>query len=422
MGSYCDPGSRPAHSGRRRLLGWLMAGCIALAGAVAVFTALPGHAVRKVQSAPVTQGEFAVRSVYDGKLESRNVVTIMSQFNGTATVVELAEEGSSVSKNDLLVRFDDAQLERDMVRLQKEYDLAKSELNSLVNAKLPLELRELETKLAGARAELDAEDAYLRDSISLGKEDLISEQEIHEQRRKVEGIKSRLRTLELQYRLTKQYLHPSQIDSARTKLQSAEQALNLAKRQLQATEVRAPKDGVVVYKPLHISGEYRTVRVGDNIYPNQPFMVIPDMNDFVVHVDVPESELANVVKGRQAFIRPLAYPDLTLPGTVETIATVAQALPGHPGWQKFFHVKISVDEIDPLIRPGMSVTTYVVSHYKKTAVLIPRRAVSWDQGKALARIVNGHTNSMRQLTLGPANDTYYEVLNGVEPGEEVLIQ
>jgi multidrug efflux pump subunit AcrA (membrane-fusion protein) len=85
-------------------------------------------------------------------------------------------------------------------------------------------------------------------------------------------------------------------------------------------------------------------------------------------------------------------------------------------------VKISVDDIDPLIRPGMSVTTYVVSHYKKTAVLIPRRAVSWDQGKALARIVNGHTNSTRQLTLGPANDTYYEVLNGVEPGEEVLIQ
>lgn len=409
-------------TGPRRRLAWLLAVATLAGAGIFGAVALPERAVEKPRVTSIKEGEFAVRSVYNGKLESRSVVTIMSQFNGTATVVELAEEGMPVAEGRLLVRFDDAELERDIVKLEKEYELARSEMESLVRARLPLELRELEMDLMEAEAELAAEAAYLEDSITLEKEDLISSQEVKEQRRKVTRLESGLESLELKHELTRTYLHPSMVDRARTKLHSAEQALGLARRQLEATEVRAPVAGIVVYKPLHIGGEFRTVRVGDSIFPNQPFMVIPDMDDLVVRVNVPESELSKVSKGRQTYIRPLAYPDLTLPGTVEAIGSVAQTLPGHPGWQKFFDVRISVDHVDPLIRPGMSVTAYVLSHYREIAVLIPRRAVSWDQGRALTRIVTGGSYATRQLTLGPANDAYYEVLGGVRPGDEVLIQ
>ena len=46
---------------------------------------------------------------------------------------------------------------------------------------------------------------------------------------------------------------------------------------------------MVVYRPLHLGVDYRTVRVGDSIYFNQPFMAIPDMRDVVVECSVPES-------------------------------------------------------------------------------------------------------------------------------------
>lgn len=401
----------------------ILAGTLLVAaGAITAFASLPGAEKEQANTASVAEGEFAVRSVYNGKLESRTVVTIMSQFNGTATVVELAEEGAPIAKGRLLVRFDDTQLRRDIVKLEKEHELSRSELKSLTNAKLPLELRELEMQLMELEAELAAETAYLEDSITLREEDLVSVQEVKDQERKVRRLESKLDTLKLEHELTREYLHPAMVDSARAKLHSAEQALNLARRQLEATEVRAPKEGVVVYKSLHIGGEFRAVRVGDSLYPNQPFMVIPDMDDLVVRVDVPESELSNVTTGRETYIKPLAYPDLTLPGTVEAVGSVAQTLPDHPGWQKFFHVRIGVDRVDPSIRPGMSVTAYILSHHKKNAVLIPRRAVSWDRGTALTRIVDGSSHATRQLSLGPANETHYEVLAGVQPGDEVLIR
>lgn len=382
----------------------------------------PPEAPATESTAAVTEGEFIVYSTYSGKVESRNVVTIMSRFQGTATVVELAPEGAQVEEGDLLVRFDSAKLKRDLVKLESENALARSELDGLERAKLPMELRDLELALAEAETDLQAEGQYLEDSIELQKEKLISIQEVKQQQRKVDSLQSRLDNLTTEVQLTRQYLHPSLLERARTKLHSAKRGLDLAQQQLAASEVRAPTSGVVVYKQLNIGGEFRTVRVGDSVYPNQPFMVLPDMHDLVVHFDIPESELSRVEKFGDSYIRPLAFPNLTLPGTIETVGSVAQTLPGKPGWQKFFHVTVGVDEIEPLIRPGMSVTVSVLSSYKEIATLIPRRAVSWNGGKALTRIVIGQTHTIRELSLGQANDMFYEVIEGVESGDHVVLR
>ncbi len=408
----------------KRSTGYLIATTVAAAavGTGLWFAAGGQKTADTVAVTDVTRGELTVHSVFNGKIESRNVVTIMSKYQGNATVVELVPEGSQVEQGDVLVRFDSADLERDLVKLEKEYALAKSELDSLVQAKLPLELRELELNLLEARGQLEAERQYLADSRSLQRENLISAQEVKQQEIKVEKLASGLEKAELEFELTKEYLHPAALTAARTKLYSAEQALQLARRQLQNSTVRAPADGVVVYKPLSIGGEFRTVRVGDTLYPNQPFLVLPDMTNLVVHCDIPESELARVAERNKAYIRPLAYPGLSLPGTVETVGSVAQTLPARPAWQKYFHVTIGVDKVDPAIRPGMSVMADVVSLHKSNAVLIPRRAVLWDAGKAFSQVVDGQSYHTRELTLGAANDLYYEVIDGVKSGDRVLIQ
>lgn len=390
--------------------------------AVFWFNSRTGDASPDSVYANVAREDFSVFSVYDGKLESRNVVTIVSKFRGNATVIELVPEGTTVNSGDLLVRFDASKLEQDLVKLEKEYLLAKSELESLTHAKLPMELQDMEFDLLEARSVAQIEAQFLADSIALQKEDLISEQEVKQQERKVRNLESKVEKLAAQYRLTKEYLHPSALASARTKLLSAEQALDLAREQIKRSVVRAPAPGVVVYKSLSVGGEFRTVRVGDTIYPNQPFMVLPDMRDLVVHCNVPESELARVSQGAPAIVRPLAYPDLELRGQVESVGSVAQSLPGYPVWQKFFHVRVGIEKVDARIRPGMSVTAHLLTFRKPDAVLIPRRAVLWQDGAALAVVQSNNEPVRRRLRLGMANDTHYEVLDGVKPGEQVILQ
>jgi len=322
----------------------------------------------------------------------------------------------------VLVRFDSTKLEWDLVKLEKERALDKSELESLVSATLPMELQEIEHDLVESRGLLEAERQYLNDSITLSKENLISRQEVDKQRMKVKGLESKADQIAQRLHLTKTHLHPAKLERARAKLNSDELSLEIARKQLESSIVRAPADGIVVYKPLSVGGEFRTVRVGDTVFPNQPFMVLPDMQDLVVHCDVPESELARVEPGAKALVRALAYPDKTYNGQVTSISSVAQTLPGYPAWQKFFHVTIGLESADARIRPGMSVTAHVLSFYRKDATLIPRRAVSWEGNRAVSRVLVGGDYQPREISVGAANDMYYEVLAGVALGDKVALQ
>jgi RND family efflux transporter MFP subunit len=223
-------------------------------------------------------------------------------------------------------------------------------------------------------------------------------------------------------RLTKKYLQPSELRRAKAKLTSVKQELKIAREQLKNSVVLAPSDGVVVYKQIYVGTEFRVVRIGDSIFPNQPFIMLPDMSNLEVHLHVPEVELAMIQKGKDVFIRPLAYPEVRLPGLVETIGSMAQNLPDKPGWQKFFHVVIDLKDFDSRLKPGMSVTAHILSYYNPQTILVPRTTVWWEVEKPFAKVLTDSYQETRELKLGMANEEYYEVLEGLKPGDEVIIE
>ena len=368
----------------------------------------------------VKASPFEVWTVYDGSLESRVQKDIMSVMGGGAAIMELASEGVSVREGDVLVRFDSSQVERDVLNLERDYAAAKAEYESLSKAKLPLELRDLEVRLGDARATYSSENQYLSDCRELQGEQLISEQEVKQQEIKVAAAKAAVDNLEFQLDLTRKYLHPSTLEKAQAAMASAEQELSLAKQQLQNCTVRAPADGMVVYRPVHVGGEYRTVRVGDTLYRNLPFMALPDMSKPVVQCSVPESELSLVRVGRKVQVVPVAYPDLNLVGEVESVGSMAQSVVGRPDWQRYFRVAIGLTDSDSRLRAGMSVRAYILSYASSNSMAIPRTAVNWDNETATCEVVRGGRKHRRELQLGMANEQYFEVLKGLEPGERVV--
>lgn len=347
------------------------------------------------------------------------MIMIMSKFRGNAIIIELAPEETRVSRGDVLVRFDSSAVEREVLKLERDYTLAKAEMESLKQAKLPMEMRELEIKLLKIRTSLNAEQQYLETISQLAKEDLISEPEINHQKLKVSEVATQLNAVELQMRLTKEHLHPSALKHVQAKVSAAEQELKLAKEQLQNSVIVAPADGIVTFKPLPMGSEFRTVRVGDTVYPNQPFMVLPEMSDLVVHCDIPESELARVQKGKEVYVQPLAYPDIRIRGSVETIGSMAQNKPEQPQWQRFFHVMVGMSEGDTRLRPGMSVTAHILSFYHPATVQIPRGFVRWEGGQPVVKVVKGVLKETRSIKIGVSNEKNYQVLEGVRPGDLV---
>jgi multidrug efflux pump subunit AcrA (membrane-fusion protein) len=172
--------------------------------------------------------------------------------------------------------------------------------------------------------------------------------------------------------------------------------------------------------PTHFGSEHRTVRVGDTVHRNQPFMSLPDMSRVVVHCQVPEAELSRVQPGAEAGVVPVAYPSVQLEGRVETISSIAQGLPGQEAWRKFFRVVIAIDDADPRLRSGMSVYVQVLSYHSSDSIRIPRTMVSWRQGEPFCLVVRDGREESRRLTVGQSDALYVEVLAGLSPGDRVM--
>lgn len=380
----------------------------------------PEH--RLAATAQVTRGDLLVKAVYAGKIEARHQVTVASRFKGFATVVSLTKEGAYVRAGDELARFDSAELERELLKLEEEYAMAESDRESLVNAVIPLELGELQMELQKFSEAVAAEKQYLRDSVELASENIVSQMEVDQQRAKVAQLEAERAGIEERLKLNKQYLHPSRLQRADAKLHAARQALELAREQLRNTTVHAPAGGMLVYKPLHLGGEFRALRVGDSLHANQPFMVIPDMEDLVLRGKIPEGELSRVAPGQTVYMVPQAFPDVHLEGIVEAVGAIAESAPGQPEWQKFFSVLISIDNKDTRLRPGMSATAHIVSHIRKDSLLVPRRAIRWHDSQAYTDKQEALNVTPTAVTLGVADETHYEVLSGLAPGDTVILQ
>lgn len=373
-------------------------------------------------SAEVALGPIEVWTAIDGYLESKLVCQVMSQLGGPATIVELVPDGTSVQEGDAVVRFDSAQLEREVLRLDRDYALAREEMNGLVNAKLPLELREIEIRVAGAREKLADELQAAEDDRDLLKEGFVSEKDLKSRESRVQSARAIVESIEQQADLTRKYIHPSLLERARATLNSAGQELDLARKQLSNCVVRATVPGVVGYRPLVVAGEFRTVRVGDIVFKSQPFMTISDMTNLVMYCDIPEAELTRFAPGRPAIVSPVAFPDIEINGRIETIGATARTAPGRGGSQKFFSVTIRLDTADPRLRSGMSAQARVLSYARKNAILVPRTAVKWEGGSAWCLVNTGGTARRTRVVTGMADETNYEVISGIEPGTRLIMR
>lgn len=365
-------------------------------------------------------GRIECWSAYVGSLESRAARDVAWAASGAATVTELVPDGARVNVGDVLVRFDASPWEREWPRLERDATLARGEYEALRQAKLPLEVADLEARLAEARHQFDIETEALEACRELAAEDLLSDQEVRQQEWRTDTAGGRVDLLARQLDLTRRYLHPAALQRAAATLASAERELENARVQVSNCVVRAPWAGLVSYRTVPLGGEVRTVRVGDTVYHGQPFMAVSDMSDLVAYADVPEADLTRVQTGAVAVVSPLAFPAESLPASIEAVGSLSQSPAGRSG-QRCFRIRAGLAETDPRLRAGMTAHVRVRGYARDQALLIPRAAVWWESGEPFCHVWAGGAARKTALQLGEADETRFEVRGGLEPGARVVV-
>jgi multidrug resistance efflux pump len=190
-----------------------------------------------------------------------------------------------------------------------------------------------------------------------------------------------------------------------------------ARARLALTSLAAPVPGFVVYKKVSVNGETRKVQIGDSVWNRHGFMVIPDMSALVATLNVPEQDVGRVAPGQPARLRPAAYPDLELAGSVESVG--ALAADGAEG--NLFQVRLAVRGADARLRPGMRAEASVVTGRHEDVLRAPVEAVFFDRGEALCFVWSWGAPRRQRVVLGDSDGQYVIVREGLDRGDRLLL-
>jgi HlyD family secretion protein len=271
--------------------------------------------------------------------------------------------------------------EQQVAHAQEELDLAKRRRSALVDFGRPLELSQARSDSQSSRETL----------------------------RQLESVAS--------YRVSQKQ---AAISAAQSRIQEAEARLELAKQQLARCEVRAEVPGIVVYKDVFFGSEQRKPQVGDQVWANQPLIILPDISRMVVETRVRETDIHKVEKNQKVAVRVEAYPDLRLTGAVTRVGTLAQEEKDRRG-AKFFTVSVEVVESEPRLRPGMTARVEIEVEERAKALFVPLEAVFERDGRAVV-YVEGRRPRPREVVLGPSSADFVVIEKGLSRGERVLLR
>jgi HlyD family secretion protein len=169
--------------------------------------------------------------------------------------------------------------------------------------------------------------------------------------------------------------------------------------QLARTEVRADVPGIVVYRDVFFGSEQRKPQVGDQVWANQPLLILPDISKMVVETRVRETDIHKVEKNQNVTVRVQAYPDLKLSGKVTLVGTLAQEEKERRG-VKFFGVTIQINESEPRLRPGMTAAIEIQVERRAQTLRVPLEAVFERDGQHLCYVATRPGLVAREVVVG----------------------
>ena len=172
------------------------------------------------------------------------------------------------------------------------------------------------------------------------------------------------------------------------------------------TILRSPVSGVVTA---------RNYDRGDMYSMSQPIYTVQQITPVKVLIAISETEYTKVKKGDKVSLTADALPGKTFEGTVGRLYPTMDAA------THTFNVEVVVPNTRRELRPGMYVRASV-NFGDSRNIVIPDTAVLKMQGAGTRTVfvVNDGVAEMRLVTLGRHWDGKYQVIDGLEEGEQVV--
>lgn len=367
--------------------------------------ARPNNKTLRVDKDTVTissavKGEFNDYIRISGRVQPMTTIQLSPQEGGIVEKI-LIEEGSPVKAGDAILILNNDNL--DLQILNSEAELAEKE-NILRNTQIQMEQQKLDVRqnvleygmqVDRLRRAYEQQKALYEDKLIAKEEYLKAEEDYRLAKQKYDLMAERSKQDSL-YRGT-------QIDRMEESLENMQLNMSMIRRRKSNLIVKAPIDGEL---------GLLDVVLGQSIAAGTKIGQINSVGTYKVEAQIDEHYIDRVIAGLEA----------TFERQGETYSTVIRKVYPEVRDGKFkADFKFGGEQPDN-IRAGQTYYLNLQLGQPEEAVIIPRGTFYQKSGGKWIYVVNkeGTKAVKREIRIGRQNPQYYEVLEGLEPGERVI--
>jgi HlyD family secretion protein len=355
----------------------------------------------KVAIGNVSKGIFNDYIRVIGAVEPIRFIYLDAEEGGRVEEI-VSEEGSVVKKGDVILRLTNSNLKLSI--LTTEANLAE-QINFLRNTRISMEqerlnlqkqLLEMDYDIIRRKRDFDQKERFFN-------KDIISKNEYLEAKEACEyAVKTR--TILAERQQNDSLFRDTQVGQMEANLNRMKINLELVKERLENLEVKAPIDGQIGLLDAEI---------GQSIPQGQRIGQVNDLSGFKVTAKIDEHYIDRIKKGLEAsFSRQDKYYAMMVKKVYPDVRDGS------------FQIDMIFDkDIPDNIRPGQTYHVELQLGEPETALLVPRGAFFQSTGGQWVFVLSpsGKEATKRSVKIGRQNPQYYEVLEGLNPGEEVII-
>ena len=388
----------------RRYAGYIAAAVVAVAllawlifGSTASTMTIDSN---EITISDVIRGEFDDYVRLNGQVVPIQVVQISPEEGGIVRE-KVVEEGTRVRKGDVILRLSNSSL--DLQILNAEAELAEKQ-NLLRNTQITMQQDQLNNRTEQATLDMDCERklrAYKQNS-RLYNEKLISQEEFLKSREDYDLARRKQQLIGQRLNQDSLYRHV-QMEQMEDNLQNMRKNVLLVRERKNKLEVRSNIDGELGLLDIEL---------GQNIQAGQNIGQINDLSDFKIETKIDEHYIDRVRAGLTATITRdgkqyqlrvrKVYPEVRN-GSFRTDFVFEGTRPEQMRSGQTYYVELALGK-------------------SSQATLIPRGTFFQTTGGNWIFVLDRSNKKAyrRNISIARQNPQYYEVTEGLEPGERVI--
>jgi len=357
--------------------------------------------LEKISVAEITRDVFQDYIAVIGTVEPIQTIYIDAVENGRVEEI-LLEEGSMLKMGDVIMRLSNNNLILEISNVEAQIVQA---VNQQRNAQLMMVQQQLnsETQLIETIRQLAQYERAYYNNIKLYEEKHISFEEFEQSKELYNATKRRLKLLE-EIQFQDSIFRKVQIESMEASVISLNKNLEIIKKRLDNLNIRASVDG-----------ELATLNpeVGEVIMYGSRIGTINILDSYKLRVEIDEHYIARVSRGLTG---ECDFASTPYPGIISKIYPEVQN-------GRFYVDMEFTGEIPPQIKIGQTSRIKLELGESKEAILIPRGGFYQSTGGQWVFVIDesGDFAYKRNISIGRQNPRYYEVLDGLAVGENVIV-